>query len=741
MTWKDRLAGKLPAPLAEEIDVFATQIELRKQGKLDEVIFNETRLRRGIYGQRYDNGQRHDGIEARSLDYPSGELMKGPGTRWDAPGMQRIKIPFGQMSPEQMEMLAACAEDHADGICHITTRQDIQLHFVHIDDTPDLMRRLASVGITTREACGNTVRNVTACPYAGVCTTETFDVTPYAKSLAYFLLGHPDAQDFGRKFKVAFSGCAHEACGLVTIHDLGFVAKVQDGKRGFELYVGGGLGSVPYTAQLFDAFLPEDEVLPMAQAICRVFARLGEKRNRARARLKFVVRKLGIDEFKRVVLEERAALRPDPRWASDREEVETWREEPLKPASSLVRRGGDFEAWRSTNVRPQKQAGYSAVTVRCPLGDLSATQMRALAGIARRYLRGTLRTTVEQNVVLRWVSDADLEPLYRELCTLGLGASGAGTIVDVVACPGTDTCKLGIASSRGLGAVLGERLAARGMMHDEAVGPLRIKVSGCFNSCGQHHIADIGFYGVSRKVGAHTVPHFQAMLGGQWTENAKSYGMAMGAIPSRNVPEAVDRLVDSFVKNRTEGESYQEFIGRVGKLAVRKLLEDLFEVPAYDADPSFYRDWGDVREFSIGDMGVGECAGEVVSVVQFGLAAAEREVFEAMVLFEKGDLAGAGQKGYAAMHSAAKALTRQLHPDLGDEPDEVASEFKTRLVDEKLFWDPFAGAKFAHYFFLAHVHRGETLDREGARQLLEEASLFIEAAHSCYQKMSAPAAS
>ncbi|HZO12839.1 MAG TPA: nitrite/sulfite reductase, partial [Polyangiaceae bacterium] len=385
--WKEKLAPAIEPEMAREIDIYETQIELRKQGKLDETIFNETRLRRGVYGQRYDNGQRHDGITARVLDYPSGELHKGPNTRWDAPGMQRIKIPFGALSPEQIEVLAECAEEHADGICHVTTRQDIQLHFVHIDDTPTVMRRLAAAGITTREACGNTVRNVTACQLAGVCQDETFDVTPYAKALATFLLGHDDTQDFGRKFKIAFSGCKHQPCGLTTIHDLGFIARVVEGRRGFEFYVGGGLGTVPYTAQLFEEFLPQEELLPMSIAVCRVFARLGEKRNRARARMKFLVHKLGLEAFKQLVRDERASLKTDPRWTSYLESVQQHREEALKPASSLVRRRADsaFDHWRATNVMAQKQSGYAVVTVTCPLGDLTGDQMRALADIARRY--------------------------------------------------------------------------------------------------------------------------------------------------------------------------------------------------------------------------------------------------------------------------------------------------------------------------------------------------------------------
>src|SRR5258706_6938703 len=278
--WKEKLADKIPAELGREIDIFEQQMELRKQGKIDEKVFAETRLRRGIYGQRYDNGQRHDGKRAQKLKL-SADVFKGPDTLWDAPGMMRIKIPFGGVTPDQLETLADLSEEYADRVTHVTTRQDFQFHYVHIDDTPALMRRLAAVGITSREACGNVVRNVTACPLAGICREETFDTTPYAKACAKFLLGHPDTQDFGRKFKLAFSGCAGEPCGLTSMHDLGAIAKtrVDNGaeRRGFEFYVGGGLGAVPYKAQLFDEFLPEEELLPTAQAIARVFARLGEK--------------------------------------------------------------------------------------------------------------------------------------------------------------------------------------------------------------------------------------------------------------------------------------------------------------------------------------------------------------------------------------------------------------------------------------------------------------------------------
>src|ERR1700685_2840203 len=358
--WKEKLAVKLPENLAGEINAYETDIALRKQGKIDERVFAETRLRRGTYGQRYDNGQRYDGARFQEMQYPSGELTKGPNTMWDAPGMQRIKIPGGGLNADQLETMAELAEEYSDDIAHITTRQDFQLHYVHIDDTPSLMRRLAAAGITTREACGNAVRNVTACPYAGVCQDETFDVTPYSRALAKFLLGHPDCQNFGRKFKPAFSGCAQHACGLINIHDVGFIAATQmeNGveKRGFQMFVGGGLGAVPYMAKLFDSFVPVGEILPLTQAIARVYARLGEKKNRNRARIKFLIQDLGIAKFKELVLEERKTLPYDPRWTEMLKGAEEFEEQGLHAGGDWQSTGSEaFKKWAKSNTRPQKQ--------------------------------------------------------------------------------------------------------------------------------------------------------------------------------------------------------------------------------------------------------------------------------------------------------------------------------------------------------------------------------------------------
>lgn len=758
-TSPDVSPDRLVAGLEEEADAFEQQLNLQKNGKLDERVFAELRLRRGAYGQRYDNGQRHDGIESRQLPFPSGEATKGPKTLWDAPGMQRIKIPFGALTADQLDVLSDLAEEYSDSILHITTRQDVQLHFIHIEDTPNLMRRLGAVGITTKEACGNSVRNITGCPLAGVCGDEAFDISPYARGLTEFLLGHPDAQSFGRKFKISFSGCHDSACGLGYMHDMGFIARTrqaEDGStlRGFTVLVGGGLGAVPHKAKVYSEFVEAEEIFPLSQAICRVFARLGEKKNRARARLKFLVAKLGFEEFQRLVIEERALISHDESWATLLENTPLADETPpldasiletpapgKGPSNALVSLGKalpkGFSDWRSTNVAPQRQAGYALVTVSLPLGDASASQGRALANLARHFTGGHLRTTVEQNFVLRWVRETDLPALFEQLQQIGLGEPGGTSIIDITSCPGTDTCKLGISSSRGLSAELRRRIEQRSYLSDEAVKGLRIKVSGCFNSCGQHHVADIGFYGVSRKRDNHAVPHFQVVLGGQWKENAGSFGLAVVAIPSKSIPDALDRILDFYTSRRLPGESFQACIQRLGKSEVRGVLQSLTTVPNYADDRSFYSDWGDPREYTLGDMGIGECAGEVVSSADFGLAESERVVYEAQLQLDRSAPLRAADMALSAMLTAAQAVTGVVRPGAADQPAEIVGHFRTELVDTKLFYDPFAGAKFANFLLQAHETPLRDPSPDAARQRIEEAQLFIEAAHACYGRLSA----
>jgi sulfite reductase (ferredoxin) len=742
-SWKAQLGDAIPAELGNEIDVFERQMELRKDGKMDPKVFAETRLRRGAYGQRYDNGMRHDGKQVRDLVFPS-DAEKGPGTLWDAPGMIRIKIPYGGLNARQLEVIGELAEEYTDSILHVTTRQCIQLHFLHIEDCPDLMRRLGAVGITTREACGNAVRNVTGCPKAGVCKTEAFDTTVATEALFRFLLGHKDAQDFGRKMKISFSGCEDEACALARMHDIGLVARMKDGKRHYQYFVGGGLGAVPHQAPVLYEYLPEEELLPVSQAICRIFGRLGEKKNRSKARIKFLVAKLGIEEFRKLVEEERKILPHDDRWTSWIETAYKAEEQALLEPAELngVAKPDGFAHWYKTNVEAQRQAGFYLAKVTLPLGDMTTRQSFALADIAREFVGETsgIRLTVDQNLILRYIPGAKLVDLYNKLVAAKLAQSGADTIVDVTSCPGTDTCKLGISASRGLAGVLRERLAAKAVQMDEAVEGLRIKVSGCFNSCGQHHVADIGFYGVSRTRNGYAVPHFQMILGGQWENNAGSYGLPQIALPAKRIPEAIERLTGAYLGRKEADESFQAFIKRIGKKDIKALVKDLTDVAPYEEAPEMYTDWGDAREYTINDIGVGECAGELVETADFGIAEGERLVFEAQVALDGGKGADAAEFAHKAMLSSAKAVTYLKNVDVTSDPDNIIAEFKSKLVEPKIFWDQYVGGKYADYFLDAMAAPVDTADAQAVHRRIEEATLFIEACHTIKNQLVAASA-
>ncbi|HSZ83432.1 MAG TPA: nitrite/sulfite reductase, partial [Polyangia bacterium] len=485
----------------------------------------------------------------------------------------------------------------------------------------------------------------------------------------------------------------------------------------------------------------EEELLPIAQAMSRVFARLGERANRARARFKFVVKKLGIEETKRLVWEERAKLRPDPRWTAFLADLHATDEVPIRPAGALpaAPHPEGFAAWRESNVVPQRQPGYVMATIMLPLGDLTSEQARALADVARTYAGDAMRTTVEQNMLVRWVSEADLPAFYEALVRIGLATGGASTISDITACPGTDTCKLGISSSRALAAELTRHIRKSGIDKDPNAKHLHIKASGCFNSCGQHHVADLGFLGVSRNVGGRRVPHFQLVVGGQWTNNAGSYGLAIGAVPSKRVPEIVKRLTERFAKERQGEETFADFASRIGKKTIRAMVEELQILPTYDQDPSYYSDWGDPREYTISDMGEGECAGEVVPYVEVELASAERELFESQILLDEKNPDGAGKRALSSMLIAARALVKEQNPNVSTDPEEVVAEFKQRFYDTELFFDPFSGGRFAQYLFRAHEElgaaRAQPTTPEAAHQLIEEATLFVDAAHQCYTRL------
>lgn len=487
--------------------------------------------------------------------------------------MQRIKIPGGVVTAAQLDALADVTERWGRGLAHVTTRQDLQLHYLEIEETVELQRELAAAGITTVGACADTIRNVTASPYAGVAKEELFDVTPYAHAITQHFLFHQHNRKLPRKFKIGLSGSDADHA-QVMINDVGLFARERDGERGFRMYVAGGLGSTPEIAHLYREFVPARELLTACEAVVGVFFRDGERKNRKKNRLKFLLRKLGEAELLRRVEEEhaRVAAASGPALEATLERyLAEFVEAPAPPLSGDAGLGDHaFARWKRTNTFEQRQAGYRTATVKLPIGDVTSAQLRALADVARRFGNGEARATNTQNFVLRWIPEGRLVELHRALTRVDLGEADADHITDVVACPGGDYCTLAITRSMKLGADIREHLApsasraeAEDMVH--AVGPFSIKISGCPNSCGQHHVADVGMTGLMVK-GADGVerPHYSLRVGGGVGPSANIGERLDGRVPEEKAPEVIAALARHYVKERAEGESFREFALRVG---------------------------------------------------------------------------------------------------------------------------------------------------------------------------------
>jgi sulfite reductase (ferredoxin) len=627
-------ATPIPQDILEEIEAFEEEAARVLGGDVSWDLFKPFRLQHGIYGQRQ------------------------PGVQ-----MVRIKIPFGGLTADQLRRIAELAETYATGVGHVTTRQDIQLHFALLKDVGTIMRRLAEVGVTTREACANTVRNVTACHLAGVCRGEVFDVTPYAKTVALHLLRNPLNQSLPRKFKIAFSGCSHD-CALTPIHDIGLLAaRREDGTIGFRMAVGGGLGSAPRIAQVLRDFVPMNELIPTIEAVIKVFDTLGNRKNRNKARMKFVIDKLGFEEFRRRWEAAYAAMghaRPDHapiRLLSHRDEpVPLIMPAPRSaPGDGNGSRGTEtpFQMWKRTNVVPQKQPGYAAAVIKLQMGDITSAQMEFVADLAERYSNGNLRTTINQNLIIRWVPESRLEELYRELAGQGLGDPGAELVEDIIACPGTDTCGLGITSSKGLARAMAE-IFPPGLVPDDLKG-VSVKISGCHNSCAQHHIATIGLHGVGKRLGDHVAPHYELHLGGQVNGTAK-IGQMTVKLPAKNVPAAISHLLSVYRRDQRPGEGLPAFVVRAGKTALKEELIPFTIVPPFEEDPTYYYDWEGEEEFILEDLGPGECAGGALEMIDNRILEAEQELYQARLLADKHQLSVAVNKAYRAVLAGAKAL-------------------------------------------------------------------------------------
>jgi sulfite reductase beta subunit-like hemoprotein len=485
--------------------------------------------------------------------------------------MQRIKIPGGMLTAAQFDVIAEIADRYGRGIAHVTTRQDIQIHWVPVEDIIDMYERLLEVDITTRGACSDSVRNVTACPYAGVAPDEPFDVAPYCMAVHDYFLFNPLNLTLPRKFKIGVEGC-REDCAQVPVNDIGLYAKVQDGVRGFAVWAGGGLGAQPFLAKHIADFVPAEDILVWCEAIVRVQHRHGERKNRSRARMKYVVKKLGLDGFRslietevrRVDAERGAELR-----AEVRERVEGHRV-PAPPVSpkTAARASEGFDHWHRTNVRAQRQEGYATALVQLPLGDITTEQMRAVARLVAVHGNGTLRTTNDQNLVLPWIPQAALPAVHAALLAAGLGNPDAGTVADVVSCPGMDYCSLAITRSMGVAERIRSHLLedpATGNGFAARLGRFGIKISGCPNSCGQHHVGDIGLTGHSVAEGDGTDrPYYSILVGGSVGEGRGRVGQRLGRFPEEQAPAAVAGVAKLYEERREPGETFPMFVDRVG---------------------------------------------------------------------------------------------------------------------------------------------------------------------------------
>jgi sulfite reductase (ferredoxin) len=589
-----------------DVDEFVQTLEKFERGELGPDQWRSFRLLRGTYGQRQDGVQ-----------------------------MIRVKIPQGLMDAHQARTFADVAERWSRGYGHITTRQNLQFHFVPLAVVPELLDHIQSAGLTTREACGNSVRNITTSPYAGVHADEAFDVTPYSEALTRYFLGHPLSARLPRKFKIAFEGCAADHI-YAAINDIGWFAKIEDGVRGFRVTVAGGTSTMTRTGALLEAFIPAAEMFNVAEAIVRVYHKHGDYQHKARNRMKWLIRSMGWERFVEEYKHELALFRgeggatvPLDVQNPPVEVAPDWqRAEPPSVLDIITRvskpqdlRGPGLvpvvqpdpapsaalkAKWRKTNVLPQKQAGYVMAVVTTILGDLTSHQLRVLADLSEAYSDGSMRVTAEQNLLFRWVKEGDLDALHTRLAAAGLGLADANTVSDVVSCPGAESCRLAVTQSRGLGSLLGDHLRANPEI--AALAPnLHIKISGCPNGCGQHHIAGLGFQGSIRKVGDKAVPQYFVMLGGGVDENGAQFGRISAKVPARRMPQVVDRLLGLYRDEKQADEAPEAFFRRVEAAKVKTLLADLEAMTPADALPTDFIDLAEDREF-VPEIMDGECA-------------------------------------------------------------------------------------------------------------------------------------
>lgn len=632
------------------------KIHLFREGEIDSEKFRSLRLARGVYGQRQQGVQ-----------------------------MVRIKIPLGKITTKQLLRIADISDEYSNGNLHLTTRQDVQIHYVSLEKTPALWAKLEEDDITLREACGNTVRNITASSIAGIDPKEPFDITPYADALFKFFLRNPIQENLGRKFKIAFSS-SEDDTALAFIHDLGFIPKVKimDGKivRGFKVVIGGGLGAQPYLAQVAHEFLPSDQIIPFAEAVTRVFDRHGERNNRHKARLKYLIAKIGLNEFLKLVEEECLALKSAGQITHlSNTEIPAYdynKDERRKVFTTLkVSDTKKYQEWIDTNVVEQKQQGFFAVGIRVPLGNIRSDKVRQFVDVIKKYAFDDLRITLNQGFLLRFVPKEALPALYKELDVLFLALAGFDSIGDITACPGTDTCNLGISNSTGIALELEKVIQNEysDLLYDKNI---KIKISGCMNSCGQHSLAQIGFQGSSLKAGARVVPALQVLLGGGVTgDGGGRISDKVIKVPSKRGPAVLREILNDYEKNSSANETFNQYFDRKQINYFFQLLKNHADLSTLIEDE--YKDWGYDEFFKLA-VGVGECAGVQIDLVATLLYETEEKIEWAKISLEEILFSDSIYHSYSAFVQGAKALLLTKNVQANSQHNIIA-EFEKHFVE------------------------------------------------------------
>ncbi len=626
------------------------KIRMFKEGQVDEEKFRSLRLARGVYGQRQHGVQ-----------------------------MIRIKLPYGKVKSNQLRRIADVSDEYSRGRLHITTRQDIQIHYVDLDRTPELWAQLEKDEITLREACGNTVRNVTASETAGIDVREPFDVSPYADAVFKYFLRNPICQEMGRKFKVSFSA-SDDDTGLSYMHDLGFIAKKQNGTNGFKVMVGGGLGSQPRHADVLYEFLPSEKIIPLMEKVLRVFDRFGERKSRSKARMKFLIKSIGLEAFKELLQEEEKAIgHTSVPIQIENYEYSTPVELNNIPEVSIENKH-EFEKWKSTNVIAQKQKGYVAIGIKVLLGDFYTKEARKLADLVEQYAAGEIRLSLRQNILIPFVKEEVIPFFYQELKQLGFAEAGYNKAIDITACPGTDTCNLGIASSTGIAFELEKTIKEEFPQYINNKDVV-IKASGCMNACGQHNMANIGFQGMSIKTkSGHIAPALQVLLGGgNFGDGNAVFADKVLKIPSKRGIEALRRILIDFETN-SKDKSFVEYYQHQGKIYFYDLLKDLSSTD--NLTNSDFIDWGNENKY-VKEIGIGECAGVVIDLIETLFLESEEKIGQAKEEVENGNYTNAIYHAYSAMINSAKAILISENHKTNSQAN-IVKQFDELFVDTKL---------------------------------------------------------